>query len=131
MSEGRMNSNKPYLVRGLHQWILDNNMTPYLLVDATTPGVSVPADFISDGKIVLNISSMAVRDLVIGNDAVRMHARFGGRPCEINVPVDAVLAIYAKENGRGMIFPAEGSKGEDGGADGSTKPRKPTLTVVK
>ena len=130
MPGSRMTSNRPYLVRGLHQWILDNDMTPYLLVDASRPEVVVPEDFVSDGKIVLNISPMAVRDLVLGDDAVRLHARFGGRPCEIHVPMSAVLAIYAKENGRGMIFPADEPVAEQA-PEAPPAPQKPTLKVVK
>jgi stringent starvation protein B len=125
-----MTSNRPYLVRGLHQWILDNDMTPYLLVDASRPEVVVPEDFVNEGKIVLNISPMAVRDLVLGDDAVRLHARFGGRPCEIHVPMSAVLAIYAKENGRGMIFPADEPAAEQA-PEAPPAPQKPTLKVVK
>lgn len=125
-----MTSNRPYLVRGLHQWILDNDMTPYLLVDASRPDVVVPEDSVSDGKIVLNISPMAVHDLVLGDDAVRLHARFGGRPSEIHVPMSAVLAIYAKENGRGMIFPADESTSEQA-AESPPMPQKPTLKVIK
>ena len=130
MSFVRMTSNRPYLVRGLHQWILDNDMTPYLLVDASGADVVVPKDFVSDGKMVLNISPMAVRDLVLGDDAVRLHARFGGRSCEIHIPMSAVLAIYAKENGRGMIFPVDEPAMEQADED-PPAPQRPTLKVVK
>ena len=102
-----MTSNKPYLLRGLYDWICDNLLTPYLLVDATGDDLSIPFEFVEDGKIILNISPSAVRDLDLSNDYINFKARFSGQSMNVYFPVNAVLAIYAKENGRGMIFQEE------------------------
>ena len=102
-----MNSNRPYLIRALNEWIIDNDMTPHLLIDADFPGTSVPQDFIQDGKIVLNISPGAVSDLNIDNEMVSFSARFSGKSTNIYLPIGAVTAIYSRENGHGMIFPEE------------------------
>jgi len=99
-----MNSSRPYLLRALLEWISDNGLTAYLVVDATLPGVEVPAQFIQDGKITLNIGPSAVQRLEMGNEAISFSARFAGRPMQVYVPVGAVLAIYARENGQGMMF---------------------------
>lgn len=98
---------RPYLIRALHQWVLDNQCTPYILVDTSMPNVSVPEDFVENGQIVLNISPSAVRDLLMDNEGVSFNARFGGVPMSVFVPTIAVLAIYARENGQGMMFGAE------------------------
>lgn len=132
-----MTSNRPYLVRALYEWILDNEMTPYLLVDAVHPSTLVPADLVQEGKIVLNISPTAVCGLVLGNEQITFDARFGGVSMAVEVPAGAVLGIYARENGRGMLFPDEGpqpSEGQD--QDVNLEPSKPTrerptLKVVK
>jgi stringent starvation protein B len=92
------------MIRALFEWICDNNCTPYLLVDATQPGVSVPSDYVRDNKIVLNISPGAVRDLQMSNEQVRFSARFGGRDFSLDIPTPAVLAIYARETHAGMTF---------------------------
>jgi stringent starvation protein B len=132
-----MTSNRPYLVRALYDWILDNGMTPYVLVDATRSRTVVPAQFVQDGKIVLNISPTAVRALALGNERIEFDARFGGVSMNVQVPVTSVLGIYARENGRGMLFPDEGLQTADTqGTEektGSTKPprERPTLKVVK
>lgn len=102
-----MNSNRPYLLRALYDWICDNHLTPYLLVDATGDDLSIPFDFVEDNKIVLNVSPSAVRDLDLSNDYINFKARFSGQSMNVYFPVNAVLAIYAKENGRGMIFQEE------------------------
>lgn len=102
-----MTSNRPYLLRALWDWISDNELTPYLLVDARVPGVRVPASAVRDGQVVLNVAMRAVADLELGNDRVRFKARFAGVGHTVDVPVGAVLAIYAQENGQGMMFPAE------------------------
>ncbi len=102
-----MSSNRPYLVRAIHEWISDNNLTPYLLVDAAWPGVAVPPQAAKDGRVVLNIAPRAVAGLELGKDWIRFNARFGGVSHRVEVPVGAVLAIYAQENGQGMMFPAE------------------------
>ncbi len=102
-----MSSNRPYLVRALYQWISDNGLTPHLLVDATVAGVQVPASAVQDGRIVLNIAARAVSQFDVGNDSIRFLARFGGVSQSVHVPMPAVLAIYARENNQGMMFPPE------------------------
>lgn len=102
-----MNSNRPYLLRALYDWICDNRLTPYLLVDARGDDLNVPRDFVKDNRIVLNVSPAAVRELELGNERVRFKGRFSGRSIHVYFPVASVLAIYARENGRGMIFPEE------------------------
>lgn len=99
-----MNSNRPYLLRALYDWICDNHLTPYLLVDASGDDLNIPHDFVEDNKIVLNLSPSAVRDLDLSNDYINFKARFSGKSMSVYFPVGAVLAIYANENGRGMIF---------------------------
>lgn len=118
----RMTSHRPYLLRALYEWIADNGMTPHLLVDATRPGVRVPPHTVQDGKVVLNIAARAVAHLDMDNDAVAFTARFGGVSHAVIVPVDAVLAIYARETGQGMALPDDGSAqapGTDTGAPGA------------
>ncbi|HEY5851000.1 MAG TPA: ClpXP protease specificity-enhancing factor [Lysobacter sp.] len=100
-----MTSHRPYLLRALYEWIADNGMTPHLLVDAARPAVQVPVHAVKDGKIVLNIAERAVSHLEMGNDAIRFSARFGGVSYPVSVPVQAVLAIYARETGQGMALP--------------------------
>jgi len=99
-----MTTHRPYLVRALNEWILDNNCTPYILVNAFEKGVQVPQNYVKDGQIVLNISPVAVQGLVISNQGIEFNGRFGGIPTYVYVPTAAVLGIYAKENGQGMIF---------------------------
>lgn len=134
-----MKPSRPYLIRALNEWILDNNMTPYVVVDAGVQGVRVPEDYVTNGQIILNVSPTAVTDFFVTNDAVEFKARFGGVPMQVYVPVVAVMAIYAKENGQGMVFGAEPGAPEPPGPD---KPRqdgkssiesskKPSLKVVK
>lgn len=129
-----MISNRPYLVRALYEWILDSEMTPYLLVDAAHPGALVPMDLVQEGKIVLNISPGAVRALALGNERITFGARFGGVPTQVEVPADAVLGIYARENGRGMLFPDAGPlASEEQDADEEPKParERPNLKLIK
>ncbi|MFZ5654485.1 MAG: ClpXP protease specificity-enhancing factor [Pseudomonadota bacterium] len=102
-----MTSNRPYLIRALYEWIVDNDCTPHLIVDADAPGVMVPRSYVRDGKIVLNIAPRAVSALALGNQAIAFSARFGGSPMQVSVPVGAVEGIYARENGQGMVFQAE------------------------
>lgn len=104
-----MTSNRPYLLRAMYEWIGDNGMSPYLLVDAQTPGVRVPASAIRDGKVVLNVAARAVSQLEIGNESIHFKARFGGVSQSIELPVAAVQAIYAQETGQGMMLPPENS----------------------
>ena len=131
-----MTPSRPYLLRALYEWILDNGMTPYLLVDAERESVEVPKQFVEDGKIVFNVSPSAIRNLELGNDWVLLDARFSGSPMQVSVPVMAVLAIYARENGKGMVFTDEqggdGPPPQPGGGDGGgDKPKRPSLKVVK
>ncbi|HMB57222.1 MAG TPA: ClpXP protease specificity-enhancing factor [Arenimonas sp.] len=105
-----MSSNRPYLLRALYEWIGDNDMTPYLLVDAGQEGVQVPQSTIKDGRVVLNIAARAVAQLDMGNRDIRFMARFGGVSQSVIVPIPAVLAIYAQETGQGMMLPEDGAQ---------------------
>lgn len=105
--ELKMTPNRPYLLRAFYEWIVDNNLTPYLVVDATMAGVKVPTQHVQNGQIVLNINPSAVGNLLLGNDAVTFNARFGGSPFALYIPQRAVLAIYARENGAGTMFTPE------------------------
>ncbi|WP_246505990.1 ClpXP protease specificity-enhancing factor [Kistimonas asteriae] len=102
-----MTSSRPYIIRALYEWIVDNDCTPYLLVDTTVSGVDVPDQFAGEEQVVLNLAPMAIRDMDVSNEAVMFLARFGGRTFQVCVPVGAVMAIYAKENGQGMVFEVE------------------------
>ncbi len=102
---GAMTSSKPYLIRAIYEWILDNQMTPHLVVDADYPETSVPREFVEDGRIVLNVSPGAVRGLVIGNDWIQFNARFSGVAREVMIPTEAAVGIFTRENGQGMVFP--------------------------
>jgi stringent starvation protein B len=127
-----MTSSRPYLIRALYQWIVDNGVTPYILVDAAFDGVDVPSQYIQDNKIVLNIAPMAVRSLTLGDGEITFNARFSGQPTDIYVPTEAVLAIYARENGQGMMFTEEPHSPEGPDGDGPDGPDdKPRLRVVK
>jgi len=131
-----MTPSRPYLLRAIYDWLIDNEQTPYLLVDADAEGVVVPREHVQDGKIILNISLTATRDLELTNDGVCFNARFGGQPMKVNVPIMASLALYSKENGRGMMFPEEEtddpqSPDHDPDSDKGKSPQKPHLTLVK
>ncbi|MEM9532229.1 MAG: ClpXP protease specificity-enhancing factor [Pseudomonadota bacterium] len=117
-----MISSRPYLIRALYDWIVDSDLTPYLLADATLDGVEVPAKSVSDGRIVLNVAPHAVTHLVLGNDAVTFSARFSGASFPVTLPVSSVLAVYAKENGHGMMFSADEPGGGDDGDDNGDSP---------
>ncbi len=99
-----MTSSRPYLIRAMYEWICDNGLTPYLLVDANQEGVEVPLDYVEDGRIVLNIGPGASRDLELGAESVTFSARFSGQAMWVTAPIVAVSAVYAKENGQGMMF---------------------------
>jgi stringent starvation protein B len=116
----RMTSHRPYLLRALYEWIVDNGMTPHLLVDAEYPGVRVPPHTVKEGRVVLNVAERAVARLDMDNDAVSFTARFGGVSHPVMVPVGAVLAIYARETGQGMALPEDQSAPDgDESRDGS------------
>jgi len=99
-----LKSRRPYLLRAMHEWIGDSGYTPYVIVDAGVAGVDVPRQFVQDGKIVLNLSWSATDQLALGNDELTFSGRFGGAAMSVRIPVEAVLAIYARETGQGMIF---------------------------
>lgn len=117
-----MTPSRPYLIRALHEWIMDNQQTPYVVVDVAIQGVDVPQEFVSDGQIVLNVSLSAVQQLSMDNEAISFSARFGGMPMNVYVPAGAVMAIYSKETGQGMSFGRE---------PGAPQPPEPTITAVK
>ena len=127
-----MNSSRPYIIRALYEWIVDNGCTPYLLVDAAGENAQVPVEHVENGKIVLNVSPSAVRELALGNEEISFSARFGGNSRALHFPVMAVLAVYARENGKGMMF------SDDDGMQPPPDPepatpgsKKPSLKVVK
>jgi stringent starvation protein B len=124
-----MTSLKPYLIRSIYEWIVDNQLTPHLLVDAENTDAILPQDYIEEGKIVLNIRPEAIQGLTLGNDEIQFNARFSGNPMHIVTPTTAVLAIYAKENGKGMIFDPE--EYNDNTPPPDKKHTKPKLRVVK
>lgn len=102
-----MSSSRPYLLRALYEWILENNCTPYIVVNAYADAVQVPLDYVKDGQIILNISPVAVHALVMSNDALEFNGRFAGIPTPVYVPISAIMGIYARENGQGMVFETE------------------------
>ena len=137
-----MTSSNPYLLRALYEWIVDNGMTPHLLVDTRDSRVRVPVQFVKDNSIVLNLAPSAVRDLMMRNDFISFSARFGGVPQEILVPVGSARMIYARETGQGMSLPEEESTTitaqdateeppKDPGAGPSTPPKGSHLRRVK
>ena len=120
-------STRPYLVRALHDWCTDNGFTPYIAVHVG-PAVQVPMEYVKNNEIVLNVSFEATSNLRLGNDAIEFKARFGGVTREILVPVEHVVAIYARENGQGMAFPVPAAAGsattaEPGGPEAAEAPR--------
>lgn len=127
---GEMTPNRPYLLRALYEWIGDNDMTPHILVDAGVPGVEVPEQAVQKGKVILNIDHAAVRELSLGNEWLTFSARFSGRSSNVTVPIEAVLAIYAKENGQGMMF-AQDDGPPPSADDPDDSPPRSHLKVVK
>ncbi|HJS21750.1 MAG TPA: ClpXP protease specificity-enhancing factor [Steroidobacteraceae bacterium] len=128
-------SRRPYLLRAMHEWISDNAQTPHIVVDAQLEGVDVPRQYVKDGKIILNLSHAATSALKLGNEWVEFNARFGGVTRHVKVPLGAVLGIYARETGQGMIF-SENDMGPEPPAGKSTGSadkgrRRPHLKVVK
>lgn len=147
-----MTSTRPYLIRAFYDWIVDNNCTPHIVVNASFAGVDVPREYVENGQIVLNISVSAVQGLVMGDRIIEFQGRFGGRIYSVSAPMGSILAIYAKENGRGMVFAEEeyveeeekkanieddtgtdddGGKGGKSGKGGKGKGDRPHLTIVK
>jgi stringent starvation protein B len=140
-----MSSSRPHIVRALYEWIIENDCTPYILVNAFADDVEVPQEHVKDGQIILNISPSAVQNLFIHSDAIDFDGRFAGIPKRVYVPIVAVMGIYAKENGQGMIFDPDANlpkppspTGTDDSTDrksADSKPtslgKKPSLRVVK
>lgn len=128
-----MNSSRPYIMRALYEWIVDNDFTPYVLVDASVANVMVPQQFVKDNQIVLNISPDAVVDLSITNQALAFNGRFGGVATDVFVPIAAVVGIYARENGQGMVFDPEEVVGppDDTPPDPGRPEKRPSLKIVK
>lgn len=143
----KMTSNKPYLLRAFYDWIVDNQCTPYVVVDAYVPGVNVPQSYVTDGQIVLNIAPRAVTAFHMDLESICFNTRFGGVPTDITVPVAAVMGIYARENGQGMIFQPDSSpptppspsgtgpkavpSGKKASAGTGKQGKRPSLKVIK
>lgn len=135
-SPKEIGSKRPYLIRALNEWLIDNGLTPHLLVDVTQDErVKVPMEFVQEGRIVLNIGPSAVKSLELGNDLISFNARFNGRPMDLFIPTSAVLGIYARENGHGMLFPDDeppDSNGAPPDDEPPTPPKdRPSLKIVK
>lgn len=128
--ELNMTSNRPYLLRAFYQWIVDNECTPYIVVEADLPHVQVPPQTVRDGQVVLNISPSAVQNLLLEDEQVTFSARFGGVPFEVYIPVYAISAVYARENGAGTMFPPEEIP-ELSKADSDEQVEEPTISVVE
>ncbi len=124
----KMSSNKPYIIGAFYDWISDNELTPYIVVDVNVYGVLVPMAYVNDGQIVLNIASSAVGSIALGADAIEFSARFGGKLEHMTVPYGAISAIYAKENGAGTSLPIEHPSDDDISVT-EDKP-KPSLSSV-
>jgi stringent starvation protein B len=131
-----MTSNRPYLVRAYHEWIVDNGCTPYLVVNAFADGVEVPQSYVSNGQIILNIAPRTVRNFSMDNERISFNTRFSGLATDIDVPIDAVMGIYAHENGQGIVFesgtnieppPVDPTPGSGGDTDG----KKSRLRLIK
>ena len=142
MSGKTVSPRRPYLLRAMHEWMSDNQQTPHMVVDATFEGVEVPRQYVQEGKIILNVSHAAANGLVLGNDKVEFNARFGGTSQHVRIPMQAVLGIYARETGQGMIFseadwptntpPQSPQPGPADGAAAASKPSKRAqLKVIK
>ena len=145
-------STRPYLIRAMYEWCTDHSFTPYVAVKVDG-SVQVPREFVQGGEIVLNISFDATSSLQLGNEFIEFKARFGGKPCDIIVPIHRVMAIYARENGQGMSFPvtdspmgatvlgmdklhkvpdtASSSSSSDADKPVQPPPSRPTLTRIK
>jgi len=126
-----MTSNRPYLLRALYEWIMDNGMTPHVLVDAEADGVDVPEHAVQKGKVVLNIASSATEHMQMDNEAIEFKARFSGKPYPIYIPMEAVIAIYARENGQGMMFAQDDDPEPPPVDEPDGQPSRSHLKVVK
>ncbi|WP_217420772.1 ClpXP protease specificity-enhancing factor [Pseudidiomarina piscicola] len=129
-----MTARRPYMLRAVYEWLVDNQLTPHLVVDAETPGCQVPREFVNEGQIVLNIAPSAVGNLQLLNDRVEFNARFGGKPQQVWVPMLAVTALYARENGAGTIFEEEPQLAASEASEQPPEPptkKRPNLKVIK
>lgn len=131
-----MLARRPYLIRALYEWLVDSGEVPHLLVDATYPNTQLPEGYIQDGRIVLNVGTSAVQFLDLGNDEISFSARFGGTPRKVVFPPAAVIAIYGRDSGQGMMFGPEEDAEEEAAAENAQedKPKKdgrPSLKVIK
>ncbi|CAK0751028.1 stringent starvation protein B [Gammaproteobacteria bacterium] len=129
-----MTSTRPYLIRALHEWIIDNGFTPHIVIDAQIQGTEVPTQYVKDGRIVLNLNPSAVQALVMGNEWISFRARFSGRAMAVHLPIRSVLAIYAKENGQGMSFSPNAAEEETPPPAPPSPPirsGRPVLKIVK
>ncbi len=129
-----MTPSKPYLIRGLYQWLLDNQVTPYILADTGSDEVMIPRGIATDGKVVLNLSPSAIQNLEMTNEYLSFTARFNGVAQDIYCPMDSILAIYARENGEGMMFNSESDQSQETGdpaADATAKSKKPNPSGLK
>lgn len=139
MNDTGMSPNRPYIIRALYEWITDNRLTPHVLIDSNVEGVEVPERAIQQGKVILNIDPGAVENLDLGNDWLNFNTRFAGVRESVRLPVEAVIAVYARENGQGMMFAQDEeleadskiSIESDMNDNGETPPRKPHLTLIK
>ncbi len=131
---------RPYLLRAMHEWMTDNGYTPHVVVDTGVDGVAVPEQYVQDGKIILNISYAATQNLDLGNEQLAFGARFGGVAQQVRVPMQALLGIYARETGQGMIFSdgdlgaeAQQASGKDDSERQASEPRpgRPNLRIIK
>ena len=131
MTDSARTSKRPYLLRAMHEWMTDNAETPHVIVDSEYVGVEVPRAYVKDGKVVLNLSATATQHLLLGNTSIEFDARFAGVVHHVSVPIAAVLGIYARETGEGMMFseqdlvPEPPNKTPDDGA------KRPQLKIVK
>lgn len=141
--EFKASPKRPYLLRAYYDWLVDNDFTPYLVVNANYCGVNVPMEYVKDGQIVLNLSANATGNLELTNDFIRFNARFRGVPRDIYLPMGAAVAIYARENGDGVMFEYEAAYEElnkpiseeqptsPQQAVDNAKPKNPTKSAVK
>ncbi|MEX0445888.1 ClpXP protease specificity-enhancing factor [Xenorhabdus sp. SGI246] len=131
MGMTQISPRRPYLLRAHYEWLLDNDLTPHIVVDVTQYGVSVPMEYAQNGQIILNISPRAVGNLELANDEVRFNARFGGVARQVSVPMSAVIAVYARENGAGMMFEPEVAYEAGSGQEDSDSPVADNLVLIR
>ena len=139
--DNQLISTRPYMIRAIREWVMDNGLTPQLLVDAGVDGIAIPEGHVQDGKIVLNVHTQAVKALELGNEFITFSARFGGNSHAINLPIQSVLAVFARENGQGIFFQEEATQHQmEQSADDSKEhlpngqssgPRRPYLRLVE